>query len=78
MFVCSFGQYEDHSKDNTVHMDSFLYDDDDIDDMCDQGVLSRNYCVDCLSKNVKPLSEFSTYPFFLAKYFNSSTVESPL
>ncbi|VDN59185.1 unnamed protein product [Dracunculus medinensis] len=42
-----------------VHVDSFLYDDDAVDDLVDQGKLSRNYCVRCGSLDVKPLIFFS-------------------
>lgn len=40
-----------------MHVDGFLFTEDDVDDLCDQGKLSRNYCVDCKSRNVKPLSK---------------------
>lgn len=41
---------------NTVHVDNFLFDERTVDDLCDQGVIARNYCSDCGSKNVVPLS----------------------
>jgi hypothetical protein len=40
-----------------VHVDAFLYDDELYDELCDEGKLSRNYCVDCGSRNIRPLSE---------------------
>ena len=49
--------FEEMSKETTTHVDSFLFDDDDVDDLCDQGLLQRNFCADCHSKNVKPLSK---------------------
>ena len=48
-FVC---QYEEFSQQNTVNVDGFLFDDDDIDELCEQGVIHRNYCADCHSKNI--------------------------
>lgn len=41
----------------TVHVDSFLYNDEDIDRLCDEGKMSRNYCKDCGSHNTAPLSK---------------------
>ena len=38
-------------------MDGFLYDDDTIDELCDQGKMSRNYCKQCGSHQVAPLSK---------------------
>lgn len=29
-----------------------------MDDLCDRGKLSRNYCVDCMSRNTQPLSKW--------------------
>lgn len=50
-------QYEGHTKDNTVNVDNFLYDDDDVDELCNDNLLQRNYCQDCGSKNIVPLSK---------------------
>ncbi|KAI8579129.1 hypothetical protein K450DRAFT_244026 [Umbelopsis ramanniana AG] len=52
-------EYEGYTAGNTVHVDGFLFTEDDVDDLCDQGTLSRNYCLDCNSKNVKPLNFIS-------------------
>ncbi|GAB5585498.1 hypothetical protein Unana1_00398 [Umbelopsis nana] len=52
-------EYEGYTEGNTVHVDGFLFTEDDVDDLCDQGKLSRNYCVDCKSRNVKPLNFIS-------------------
>lgn len=56
MVVPSFGANKDCTPDTTVHVDAFLYDEDAIDDLCDKGLMSRNYCVSCGSKMVKPLT----------------------
>ena len=38
-------------------VDSFLYDEDDIDMLCDGGQFSKNYCKNCGSHNTGPLSK---------------------
>ncbi|KAL7299799.1 hypothetical protein TKK_0007543 [Trichogramma kaykai] len=45
----------DCKPDITISVDEFLYDDEDIDDLVDQGKMSRFYCTKCKSKNIKPL-----------------------
>ncbi|KAK2707153.1 hypothetical protein QYM36_014987, partial [Artemia franciscana] len=41
---------------NTIHVDAFLYDDDLLDSLVEDGKLSRSYCKDCGSKNTSPLN----------------------
>jgi len=49
--------FKDWNRRNTLHVDSFLYPtDEDIDELCDEGLLSRNYCGDCGSRNVSDLN----------------------
>lgn len=48
-----------YTEQNTVHVDGFLFTEDDVDDLCDRGKLSRNYCADCMSRNTKPLNFIS-------------------
>lgn len=49
--------YTGYDKNNTVHVDGFLYEDDYlIDELCDEGKLSRNYCEQCGSHKTKPLN----------------------
>ncbi|KAF9158609.1 hypothetical protein DFQ26_007432 [Actinomortierella ambigua] len=52
-------EFEGYSKDNVVHVDGFLYTEDDVDQLCDEGKLSRNYCLKCGSKDTKPLNFIS-------------------
>ncbi|KAF9929645.1 hypothetical protein BGZ65_005706 [Modicella reniformis] len=52
-------EFEGFTKDNVVHVDGFLYTEDDVDELCDAGKLSRNYCLKCGSKNTKPLNFIS-------------------
>lgn len=40
----------------TEHIDAFCFNDDDVDELCDEGQMSRNYCTDCGSRNVRPLT----------------------
>ncbi|XP_063117982.1 uncharacterized protein LOC314128 isoform X6 [Rattus norvegicus] len=39
----------------TVHIDAFLYDEDFIDTLCEEGKMSRNYCTVCGSHQTAPL-----------------------
>ncbi|XP_015109787.1 uncharacterized protein LOC107036363 [Diachasma alloeum] len=39
----------------TVHVDGFLYNDDDVHDLVKEGKLSRHYCKDCGSRNIDSL-----------------------
>jgi len=43
----------------TKHVDAFLFSDDFIDDLVDEGEFSRNYCADCGSENTKPFEFIS-------------------
>jgi hypothetical protein len=38
-------QFKSYTEKNTLSVDGFLYEEDDIDDLCDAGKLSRNYCL---------------------------------
>jgi len=44
-----------YTKENVINVDSFLYDDDDVDELCDKALIQRNYCKDCHSRNIEPL-----------------------
>ncbi|XP_035388507.1 uncharacterized protein zgc:109986 [Electrophorus electricus] len=46
----------------TVHVDAFLYDEDTVDSLCEEGKMSRNYCVSCGSHRTAPL-EFISHSF---------------
>lgn len=58
LFSTNF-QFEGYTKDNMVHVDGFLYTEDDVDELCDSGKLSRNYCLKCGSKETRPLNFIS-------------------
>ncbi|XP_029179989.2 uncharacterized protein [Acropora muricata] len=53
------GKNSDCDPSRTVHIDSFLYTDEDIDQLCDEGKLSRFYCKKCGSHNTAPLTFIS-------------------
>ncbi|MEJ1269319.1 hypothetical protein NN561_000128 [Cricetulus griseus] len=48
----------------TVHVDAFLYDEDVIDSLCEEGKMSRNYCTACGSHQTAPLG-FISHSFSL-------------
>ncbi|XP_026369382.1 uncharacterized protein LOC113266127 isoform X1 [Ursus arctos] len=48
----------------TIHVDAFLYDEDFIDSLCDEGRMSRNYCTVCGSRQTAPLG-FISHSFSL-------------
>ncbi|XP_075810629.1 uncharacterized protein LOC142838845 [Microtus pennsylvanicus] len=50
----------------TVHVDAFLYDEDFIDSLCEEGKMSRNYCTVCGSHQTAPLG-FISHSFSLAE-----------
>ncbi|KAI7898300.1 uncharacterized protein BX663DRAFT_525355 [Cokeromyces recurvatus] len=52
-------EFEGYTEQNTVHVDGFLYSEEDVDELCDEGKMSRNYCLDCQSRNVAPLNFIS-------------------
>uniref|UniRef100_A0A915AHH1 Methyltransferase type 11 domain-containing protein n=1 Tax=Parascaris univalens TaxID=6257 RepID=A0A915AHH1_PARUN len=55
----SSGLDSDCNPETTVHVDSFLYEEDDVDDLVDEGRLCRNYCTKCGSREIKPLTFIS-------------------
>ncbi|XP_039905047.1 uncharacterized protein zgc:109986 [Simochromis diagramma] len=46
----------------TVHVDGFLYDDEQVDSLCERGLMSRNYCLSCGSHRTAPL-DFISHSF---------------
>ncbi|KAB0369483.1 hypothetical protein FD755_019488 [Muntiacus reevesi] len=48
----------------TIHVDAFLYDEDFIDSLCEEGKMSRNYCMVCGSHRTAPLG-FISHSFSL-------------
>ncbi|XP_065196142.1 uncharacterized protein LOC135827599 [Sycon ciliatum] len=49
------GANADCAVESTMHVDSFLYTDDEVDFLTETGKLPRHYCADCKSRNIKSL-----------------------
>ena len=49
-------RFDGYSTKNTIHVDAFLYTDDDVQDLCSEGKLECNYCKDCGSTHIEPLN----------------------
>lgn len=41
----------------TLHVDSFLYDEDQVDSLCETGTMSRSFCLTCGSYRTAPLGK---------------------
>ncbi|CAL1575430.1 unnamed protein product [Knipowitschia caucasica] len=41
----------------TVHVDGFLFDENIVDSMCEEGTFSRNYCLQCGSTRTRGLGQ---------------------
>ncbi|XP_031695229.1 uncharacterized protein LOC116377668 isoform X2 [Anarrhichthys ocellatus] len=50
----------------TVHVDSFLYDEDQVDSLCEEGTMSRSYCLTCGSHRTAPL-DFISHSFSISE-----------
>ncbi|XP_022621872.1 uncharacterized protein LOC111237171 [Seriola dumerili] len=50
----------------TVHVDSFLYDDEQVDSLCEEGTMSRSYCLSCGSYRTAPL-DFLSHSFSVSE-----------
>lgn len=53
------GENADCDPATTVHVDAFLYDDNAIDELVEEGKLSRNFCKACGSREIAPLTFIS-------------------
>lgn len=65
------GDQADCSKRNTCHVDEFLYDDDQVEELVKSKKFYRHYCMDCGSRNVEvSLLNYSDNkkPIFLYSY----------
>ncbi|XP_047467240.1 uncharacterized protein zgc:109986 isoform X2 [Mugil cephalus] len=50
----------------TVHVDGFLYDDEHVDALCEEGAMSRSYCLSCGSQRTAPL-DFVSHSFSVSE-----------
>jgi len=53
------GRFTGCTPQNSMHVDAFLFTDEDVDDLCEQKKMSRHYCAECGSRNVQPLNFIS-------------------
>ncbi|XP_060735645.1 uncharacterized protein zgc:109986 [Tachysurus vachellii] len=50
----------------TMHVDAFLYDEETVDGLCEDGKMSRNFCLDCGSRNTASM-EFISHSFSISE-----------
>ncbi|XP_028251356.1 uncharacterized protein LOC114427465 isoform X2 [Parambassis ranga] len=50
----------------TVHVDAFLYDEEQVDALCEDGTMSRTYCLNCGSHRTAPL-DFISHSFSVSE-----------
>ncbi|XP_060789079.1 uncharacterized protein zgc:109986 [Neoarius graeffei] len=50
----------------TVHVDAFLYDEETVDHLCEEGKMSRNFCLSCGSHRTAPM-EFISHSFAISE-----------
>lgn len=43
----------------TVHVDAFLYDEEMVDSLCEEGKMSRNFCLSCGSHRTAPMGNLN-------------------
>ncbi|KAM4724494.1 uncharacterized protein FYW61_014906 isoform 2-T7 [Anableps anableps] len=55
-----------HRERPTVHVDSFLYSEEQVDALCEEGAMSRNYCLSCGSFRTAPL-DFISHSFSVSE-----------
>jgi len=52
--------FEGYTTQNTIHVDSFLFPDDEIiDEYCEKGLLARDFCTKCGGRDIQPLNYIS-------------------
>ena len=51
--------FVDYNSKNTINIDSFLYQEDDIDELVESGIIARSYCADCNSRNIHDMNFIS-------------------
>ncbi|KAL3873732.1 hypothetical protein ACJMK2_036821 [Sinanodonta woodiana] len=59
IYIPTSGPNADCDPNKAVHIDAFLFDDEIIDELCEKGQMSRNYCTECGSHNTKALTFLS-------------------
>ncbi|CAG8523333.1 12231_t:CDS:2 [Ambispora gerdemannii] len=70
--------FENYTSDTTIHVDSFLYDEDDVDRLCDEGKLPSAYCVQCKSRNTRQLTSVFLLHFIFETLLKGKTDDKVL
>lgn len=52
----------------TLHVDSFLYDEEMVDNLCDEGKMSRNFCLTCGSHRTAPMGNFTLFIIWMGLF----------
>lgn len=65
---CVILQNSDCDKESTKHVDAFLYDNKELDELLENGEVINIYCADCLSEDVRQYSKenFNLSTFHIA------------
>ncbi|KAK3563190.1 hypothetical protein QTP86_018217 [Hemibagrus guttatus] len=59
-------QKTQHNPKPTMHVDAFLYDEENVDSLCEEGKMSRNFCLSCGSHRTAPM-EFISHSFSISE-----------
>lgn len=49
----TIGDQADCNAANTLHVDEFLYDEEEVAELAKKGKIKRHYCLDCSSRNIE-------------------------
>eukprot|EP01135_Chromosphaera_perkinsii_P004374 Nk52_evm25s279 gene=Nk52_evmTU25s279 len=58
-FIPENESFQGYTTENTINIDGFLYNDNDVDDMCDSGAFPRSICTACNSTDVVDMNYIS-------------------
>lgn len=70
--------YEGYTEQNTLHVDEFLYTDEEAQELTDAGLLPQDYCANCGCQEIKHLSTSNSTISDLAHRARSSQDHSVL
>ncbi|KAL3075170.1 hypothetical protein niasHS_013393 [Heterodera schachtii] len=70
------GAFADCTAQNTVHVDAFLFDDDDVDQLATDGILRRHFCTKCRSTDVEQFN-FISHSLTIDELHHLFTVRLP-
>ncbi|KAL3093626.1 hypothetical protein niasHT_026664 [Heterodera trifolii] len=70
------GAFADCTEQNTLHVDAFLFDDDDVDQLATDGILRRHFCTKCRSTDVEQFN-FISHSLTIEELHHLFTVRLP-